>query len=133
MSEQHEAPANRLPINQAALDWLREAKVNPDPQVCYLAQLANWGLETDQVYLSPPISPQQPQPESVREFVARLVLAQGPVKVERATNLLLSNPNLNREEQEGNLLEELQEADDPGEAARLVVRAVHELMTVVHP
>jgi hypothetical protein len=133
MSEPHEVPVNKWPINQAALAWLRQAKEHPEPAVAYLAQLARWGLDNDQVQVSPPISPQQPQPESVREFVARLVLAHGPVPAERATRLILSNPSLTMEEQRDNLLSELQEADDPEQAAQLVVRAIYDLMVVVHP
>lgn len=131
MSEPREAPSNRLPINQAALAQLRKAKVHPDPMKAYLAQLAQWGM--DKVHLPQPISPQQPLPDDLREFVARLVLVPGPAQAERATRLILSNPNLTVEEQTDDLEEFLSLASDPEQAAEAVVEAIYDLMVVTAP
>lgn len=128
-----EAPANQWPINQAALEWLNRARVYPEPAVAYLLQLARWGMDSGQVIVSPPISPQQPRPEDVREFVALLELARGPEAAAQATRRILSNPNLTLAEQTGDLLEALQLARNPEQAAQVVVHAIYDLMVVAAP
>jgi hypothetical protein len=92
-----EVPANRWPVNKAALAWLRKAKVPVDPEVAYLPQLAAWGLITGQVHLHRMVG--RPDPDDVEHLVMALVFERGPQEAASATRELLSNPNLSEEEQ----------------------------------
>jgi hypothetical protein len=127
MSGTREAPSNHWPVNQAALKWLREAKASPDPVISYLAQLAAWGFEKGIVEVSSPISPSRPEPHNV-EFAVDALLGWGPEKAEFASRWLLSNPNLEFEEQADNLEQQLQDANDPAEAAQAVVETAYDRM-----
>ena len=46
-------PSNLHPVNQAAKQWLRRAKVPPEPHSLYAYQLLQWGLAQDP--LGPPL------------------------------------------------------------------------------
>ncbi len=120
-----EAPSNRWPVNQAALKWLNEAKASPDGSVSYLAQLAAWGFEKWLVQVPRPIAPSQPERHNLEDLVEALVGAENP---EFASEWFLSNPNRDRDEQEGNLVRLLDEAKNPQEAAQAVVETAYDLM-----
>ena len=92
----NEAPSNKLPVNQAALHWLKEGRMSPDGSVSYLAQLASWGLEKG-VNVPVPMSPSQPERDQV-ESAVNAPLDAGPKNVAFATEWFLSNPNLPKEE-----------------------------------
>lgn len=126
-SETNEAPSNKLPVNQAALSWLLEARADVDPSVSYLASLASWGFEKDQVRVQKPMSPSQPERADVENAVNRL-LGSGEKAVAHATEWFLSNPNLDREEQADNLEVNLRDAEDPRDAAQIVVETAYDRM-----
>lgn len=127
MSETSEAPSNRLPVNQAALAWLQEAKASPSVGVSYLAQLASWGLEKDLVDVPRPSSASQPERYSLEMQVGAL-LGVGEAAVAAATRWLLGNPNLSVDEQATNLSGLLAQAETPQEAAQAAVETVYDRM-----
>jgi hypothetical protein len=100
-SAAREAPSNRWPVNQAALG-LKAAKGSPDGSISYLAQLAWWGLEKGGLEIPRPIAPNQPEPHDL-ELALGALLGSGPESAADASEWFLSNPNLDRKEQEGNL------------------------------
>jgi hypothetical protein len=122
-----EVPSNKWPVNQVALEWLQKAKEPARPQTSYLAQLAWWGLETGALAVADPLSPSQPERADL-ESVLGLLLGSGPAKAKAATTWFLENPNLDRWEQEQDLVRQLQAAEDPVEAARVVLEAAYDLM-----
>jgi hypothetical protein len=127
MSEMSEAPSNQRPVNQAALKWLQEARADIDPDVNYLASLASWGFEKDQVRLPEPMSPSQPGRHDVENAVNGL-LGAGEKAVAFATDWFLSNPNLERDEQEDSLRLKLEQAESPRDASQIVVETAYDLM-----
>jgi hypothetical protein len=120
----NEVPSNNWPINRAALKWLREAKESPQQDASYVAQLAMWGLEKGIVDVSRPLSPSQPERHEL-ELVVGTVFGWEP---EEASEWFLSNPNLEREEQEDNLAWLLEQAKSPQEAAQIAVETAYDLM-----
>jgi hypothetical protein len=112
--------------------WLKEAMVSPDETVSYLAQLACWDLEDGGLVIPPPIAPTQPAPHNL-ELAPGCLLGSGDKEAEFATEWFLSNPNLDREEQEENPARLLDEAKDPQEAAWAVVEAAYDLMVAESP
>jgi dTDP-glucose pyrophosphorylase len=125
-----EAPTNKQPVNQAALRWLEEGKMEPDGDISYLVQLASWGFEKDVVNVPRPIAPSQPERADIEQAVNKL-LKRGPKTVAFATEWFLSNPNLTKEEQAQNLVWQLEQAPNPSEAAQAVVETVYDLMVAV--
>lgn len=122
-----EAPANQLPINQAALKWLREARASPDPAVSYIAQLAAWGLQKDLVEIPRPTSASQPERHNLESAVEAL-LGAGAQEAAFASQWFLSNPNLEADEQADNLEAGLNQATTPAEAATVAVETAYDLM-----
>ena len=115
-----EAAANKSLVNQAALKWLDA----PDPEQSYLAQLAMWGLEKGGAQVPRPMSPSQPERYEVESQIEALLAATPS----QASRWLLSNPNLEREEQATNLAQQLQDATSPEEAAQIVVQTAYDRM-----
>lgn len=122
-----EVPINRWPLNQRALHWLRQAKEPGNPQMPYVVQLAQWGLEAEQVQMPDPLAPSQPLPEGVAQLVGYLQVT-GAKPAHQAMQYLLSNPNLDREEQQNNLETALQQATTPQAAAAAVLEIIYDLM-----
>jgi hypothetical protein len=127
MSGTREAPSNNLPVNQAALNWLRQAKASPQEGVSYLAQLASWGLEKGLVDVPAPVSASQPHRADLASAVDAL-LGFGRAEVAFATHWFLSNPNLAEDEQAESLEQQLDRATSPQEAAQVVVETAYDLM-----
>jgi hypothetical protein len=125
-----EAPSNLWPVNQLALKWLQAAKEPAEPDMSYLAQPAWWGLDTGLVSIQRPMSPSQPERADLESAVGQL-LGYGPKLAEAATVWFLENPNLDREEQEDSLVQQLQEAADPEDAAQVVVETAYRLMVAL--
>jgi hypothetical protein len=119
-----EAPSNRWPVNQAALKWLREAKVFPEEDASYMAQLAWWGLEKGGLEVWDPIAPSQPSPDNVELLVQTIY----GMDADKASRFILSNPNLSFKEQRDNLARLLEEATSPQDAAWAVIEALYDLM-----
>lgn len=92
----------------------------------YLAQLAWWGQENG-ASVPRPISPSQPTRDSLESAVG-VLLINGPGQAERTSLWFLENPNLDREEQEDNLVRQLREAAHPEAAAQAVVATAYDLM-----
>jgi hypothetical protein len=126
-SAMNEAPTNKQPVNQAALRWLKEGRMSPDGSVSYLAQLAFWGLEKNVVNLPRPIAPSQPEPHNVENALG-VLLGSGAKNVAFATEWFLSNPNLSKEEQAQSLVSQLEWAENPSQAAQIVVETAYDLM-----
>lgn len=125
-----EAPVNSQPINQLAAQWLRQAKDPPEPERLYLAQLAQWGLDQGLV-VGKPLATNQPNQDDLMYRVGAL-LAAGPQAANRAFRWILSNPNLEYQEQKDYLEQALTTAGNPLAAASLVLETVCEVMAVVH-
>lgn len=119
-------PANSQQVNRLALRWLKEAKAERDPAVAYLPQLAIWGLEQGES-LSQPLSPNQPSPEAVQHRLL-LLLGAGQEAARQATEWWLQDPNLSRPEQEEALLDLLQSAESPQDAAEKLLDLAQSLM-----
>jgi hypothetical protein len=119
-------------VNQAALRWLKEAKAAPNEDRSYLAQLAWWGLENGIVRISCPIAPTQPTHDEVETAIGSL-LGSGPGEAEFASRWFLSNPNLDEEEQAGNLELMLSEAENAEEAAHLAVETAYDRIVASSP
>ena len=116
-------PSNNSPINQAALFWLRHTGERPNPKICYLAQLASWGLGEGARW---PRSASVNAPQN-DEVEYAMVLRLGET-VEEATGWFLWNINLSEEEQEGQFLYQLHEAKSPLEAAESVLEMACDAM-----
>ena len=110
------ADPNKLPVNEAALNWLRKAKEPPAPEVPHVLTLAQWGLENG-------AAGEWPRRENpALEMQVGLLLGWKP---ENAMAWLLSNPEgPTKAEQEANLLSGLKVASSPQIAAALVLNAV---------
>lgn len=119
-----EVPSNNWPINRAALNWLQAAEEFPDSEVSYLAQLASWGLERGGAEVPRSQSPSQPERSNLQSAVDALVGA----RADKASQWFVSNPNLTREEQTRNLLQQLHRARSPQEAAQILVETAYDLM-----
>jgi hypothetical protein len=89
-------------------------------------------LEKGGLEIPRPIAPSRPAPHNV-ELALGVLLGSGAKEAECASEWLLSNPNLDREDQEGNLMRLLDEAKDPQEAAWAVVEAAYDLMVAESP
>jgi hypothetical protein len=122
-----ECPVNKWRVNQLALRWLRQAKADVSPWSAYLPQLASWGLEKGGLEISEPLSPSQPTQSQVTSMLA-LLEAPGTEKALRATEWILSNPNLSRPEQTNNLVVRLTEPSSPEEAAQVVLDTMYDRM-----
>ena len=127
-----QVPVNSWQVNQQAKRWLLKIKESPDPQVLYLAQLAQWGLENQKVELPEPLSPSQPMRPAL-EQVALGLLEPGAKAATKAMRLLLSNPNLHPEDAAQNLLSALQQASSSEEAAAVVIETIYDLMVATSP
>jgi hypothetical protein len=125
-----EVPINRWQVNQQALVWLKKAKVPANPLQPYVIQLAVWGLEEADLTTSDPIAPSEPTPEGVSQLTYGL-LKSGAEPAHRAMQLLLSNPNLDQQEQQENLEYELAQAGSPERAAEVVLETIHDLMVAL--
>jgi len=125
-SSKGEVPVNRLPLNRLALRHLQAAGEPVNPASLYLAQLAQWGLETGVEVRQ--LAPGEPDQQGVEELVGRLVLEVGAEPAHRALRVLLSNPNLDRAEQQADLERSLEQAPNPLLAAAAVVEQVHDLL-----
>ena len=77
----NDVPSNNWPINQAALAWLQEAKASPNPDVSYIAQLAAWGFEKNQVSLPPRVSPSQLESHNLENAVENLLGAGANARI----------------------------------------------------
>jgi hypothetical protein len=110
---------NYDPLNEIAREWLAEAKALSQAPGVYLLDLAWWGLEEAGLKLS-----------SLDRGVQQtyLSLSIGQMFVWDPANWmewLLSNPNTGEsEEQRANLMEELECADGPAEAALRVLEVM---------
>jgi hypothetical protein len=120
-----EAPTNKQPVNQAALRWLVEARAEPEATRNYLAQLALWGLEKDQVRVQEPMSPNQPLRSDLEEMLNALMGANVKAPA-NATEWFTSNPSVSREEQTQNLEQMLRDAESPRDAAQIVVETAYD-------
>lgn len=122
-----EAPSNQSPLNRQALAWLRQAKASPQSEVSYLAQLAEWGLESGRVEIPRPLSASQPERHNLEDAVSSL-LRPGREEAAFASQWFLSNPNLPPEEQGVILLRQLSQATTAEEAAQAVVETAYDVM-----
>ena len=104
-AEDENLDANTWPINLLALRWLREAKAEATPSIAFLPQLAMWGLEQG-LRTPEPLAPNHPSPSAVEQTIG-LLLGVGKKQALRATEWFLSNPNLDRQEQQNNLRQSL--------------------------
>lgn len=121
-----EAPSNLWPVNQLALQWLQKAKEPTEPDMSYLAQLAWWGLENG-AELPRPMSPSQPERANLESALGAL-LSRGPAQALAATKWFLENPNVDRWEQERSLVQQLREAQNPTDAAQVMLETAYDLM-----
>ena len=105
---------NDTPLNQAALEWLREAKADGDRYYLYLLQLASWGLDDGSAGDWP-----SEHRYALREQV-NLLFGRKPAT---ALAWLLSNPNGEEDpkDQKADLLKLLETTDCPGSAPRFPV------------
>jgi hypothetical protein len=122
----HELPQNSLPLNQAALHWLREAQAAPlEPHRLYLLSLAFWGLENG----AEGEWPERDGP-AVEQQVG-LLLAWKPANV---LAWLTSNPNgPDRAEQASNLLSLLENAENPRQAAAWLLSEIYSRQVADNP
>jgi hypothetical protein len=109
---------NDNPLNQAALEWLTEAKADTDRYYLYLLQLASWGLDDGSEGDWP-----ARHRYALREQV-NLLFGWKPADV---LAWLLSNPNCGEdpEDQEADLLRLLETTDNPWRAAAHVLNAIY--------
>jgi len=119
-------PQNNGALNRAAWRQLKEAKINPQLHHLYLLQLAAWGLEN---------GAQGEWPEQERAFLKDQVDSLfGWTKPESVIAWLLSNPEgPEKSEQQENLLQLLQTADSPQEAAAHVLNAIYSRQVSENP
>lgn len=119
--------SNSSPLNRQALHWLQQAKAETSDQQSYLAQLAQWG--TERLELPEPQTEREPDSHDLTMALERAMGAEP----ERATEWLLSNPNLSLEEQTDLLLPQLQQAETPQQAAAAVLETFFDAMTAASP
>lgn len=108
---------NNTPLNRAALVWLRQAKVTPEPHYLDVLQLASWGLENQAAGEWPPMD---------RPALQSQVDGLFGWKPENAMAWLLSNPEgPARDEQETTLQASVLQATSAKEAAGIVLSAIY--------
>jgi hypothetical protein len=108
---------NSHSLNRAALRWLKEAKEPAQPHYLYLLQLAAWGLEE---------KAEGDWPQENRHVLSDQVNMMFQWPPRDALNWLLSNPNgPSKDEQRESLLNLLQTAEEPKDAAAHVLSAIY--------
>lgn len=124
-----ELPENAQPINRAALRWLRQAKAPADPDRLYALQLLTWGYEMG-IEAPSPIAASHRQ--ELMDSAHRLL---GPrIDQTKAMAFLLSNPaGDERDVQEATLLELLETAESPEDAAAEMMAWHADLMQASDP
>jgi len=120
------APVNQWQLNQIAKRWLRQAREPAEPMSPFLFQLAKWGLEQGAAVRAP-AAPNHPTRADL-EHLIDLLLEPGAKAAMRATEWLLSNPNMSRPEQATHLASQLEAAKNPQESAQIVLEATFDRM-----
>ena len=113
----HKSLHNKHPLNKAALKWLREAKEAAEPHRPYLLSLAVWGLYNGS---------EGDWPEKdlfVLQEGVNLLFGRHPRNV---LEFFLSRPGgPSKTEQEADLLSELENAENPQQAAAYVLNKIY--------
>jgi hypothetical protein len=138
-----EISVNRLPVSQAALEWLRRVDHpdhQPDPQLWYVPQLAWWGLDQDPeaVAEARPLAWDLPDREALERHVLEMLYPHPGLPAEVLGRqslrfLLLTNLALPTGEQESSLEMSLRLAKSPQEAAQAVLEVLSERVQQMHP
>jgi hypothetical protein len=116
MAEHLVLKENNLPINRVALRWLREAKAACPPHYLHLLSLADWGLEH---------GAEVEMPAEDRYALVDQVSHLFAWAPKNALAWLVTNQDgPPKAEQEAELLNDLQQADSPKEAAERVLAAI---------
>ncbi len=112
-------PENDNPLNQAALEWLKEAEADAPLHYLYVLRLAAWGLENG---VRCPGAPERDQP-AVEEQV-NLLFGWKPANV---LAWMFSNPEGEDDpkDQQADLLGWLEAVDNPKSAAARVLEAIY--------
>jgi len=118
MAAPQSLPQNDSLLNRAAWRQLKEAKQSPDPYTLHLLTLALWGLDQEAAGDWP-----QDHRDALEQGVG-LLLGWEPQNV---LDWLLSNPNGEEspEDQEAMLVQSLQQASSPMQAANLLLNAIY--------
>src|SRR5262245_57340379 len=105
--------ANEGPINQAALEWLKDANADAPEHHLHVLNLEDWGLEH---------GAQGDWPERERHALQAQVEAMFAWAPENVRAFLLTNPEgPDRAEQFSNLTRALMKANNPQQAAAFVL------------
>lgn len=118
-------PQNNLPLNRAALFWLKEAKAQAPAHNLHFLSLAAWGLENA-------AEGDWPQSEQAALRQQTDVMFGWPPAL--SMRWVHSNPNgPQTDEQQINLLNDVQLAQTPKQAAALVLNAIWNRQVAANP
>jgi hypothetical protein len=116
-------PENDNPLNQAALEWLMEARADAPTHYLYLLSLAAWGLEKG-------VASGWKERAALQEQVDSLF----GWKAENALHWILSNLDAGpKEEQQANLHKRLETSDHPQNAAKAVLETIFDRQVNANP
>lgn len=119
-------PQNNMPLNRAALKWLKEAKVPAPNDQLHLLNLAQYGMELER-------AAKAEWPDADQNWLKEQLAALSGWKAGNVLVWLFSNPKRkgNPPQQQAKLHREVQRAPDPKEAATHVLNAIYSKQTSV--